>query len=74
MELNEHSVQATLETSQELHATAAVENTDLEGQLLESEQANATLEAENAQQSSDIDNANATIASYEITRSGSKHR
>lgn len=65
MELDEHSIQATLETSQNLHATAAVENADLEGQLLVSEQANATLEASSAQQLSELDNANATITSYE---------
>jgi len=65
MELNERAVQATLETLQTVHATSAVENVDLEGQLLDSVQANETLEASSAQRLSELENVNATVTAFE---------
>ena len=65
LELSESGIQATLETVQNEHDLTATENVELEGQLIESTQANATLEAANKQQRADLDNAQATMAVYE---------
>jgi hypothetical protein len=65
MELDGLAVQATLETVQNLQATAAVENLTLEGQLSTSANANATLEALSTEQSSALDAINATISIFD---------
>ncbi|MDX1417320.1 MAG: Ig-like domain-containing protein [Candidatus Promineifilaceae bacterium] len=65
LELSESGIQATLETVQNEHALSNAENVELESQLIESTQANATLEAANNQQQTDLDNAQATVDVYE---------
>lgn len=64
MELNEQAVQATLEIEQAILATASFDNVELEGQLSESANANATLEALNTEQATELENASATVSSF----------
>lgn len=65
MELNEQALQATLETEESLHATTAFENVDLEGQLSESENANATLEAGSTEQATQLETVNDAVSTIE---------
>ena len=65
MELSEQAAHATLEVAQDLQATSAVENLDLEGQLSDTAQAKATLEAVSTDQASELENANSKLSNFE---------
>jgi hypothetical protein len=65
IELSSSAAQATLDTLELNGTSTASENVGLTEQLANSDQLNATLEAQEVQLTSDLENANATVESFE---------
>ncbi len=65
IELSSSAAQATLDTLELSGTSTASENVGLTEQLANSDQLNATLEAQETHLSSDLENANATMESFE---------